>query len=244
MENKDWYENWFSSPYYKMLYKDRDETEAEEFVETLIAHLAPQQGACMLDIACGEGRHALQLALHGYDVTGIDLSAQSIAAAKELERHNLHFHVHDKRKPIHTDHFDYAFNFFTSFGYFAEEQDHLVAANAFAASLKKDGVLVIDYLNVAHVANNIVPEETIDREGIRFEIKRHVNGQHIIKDIRFTDEQGAAHRHTEQVAAFTQEDLLQIFQQAGLHHTGTYGDYSLGDYDKEQSQRLIMIFKK
>lgn len=244
MEKKDWYKNWFSSPYYKTLYRDRDEEEAGQFVETLIEYLDPAAKARMLDIACGEGRHALQLAQHGFDVTGIDLSAQSIATAKELECDNLHFYVHDKRQPIYKNYFDYAFNFFTSFGYFAHEDDHLMAANAFAAGLRQGGTLVVDYLNVAYVADNLVPEEVVERDGINFNIRRSVNDKQIIKDIVFTDEQGVAHHHTEKVAAFTLEDFLQIFEQASLQHVNTFGNYHLGPYDKDNSERLIMIFKK
>jgi 2-polyprenyl-3-methyl-5-hydroxy-6-metoxy-1,4-benzoquinol methylase len=76
----DWFENWFGSPYYKILYQNRDEFEAQEFVEKLLTYLNPAKGCKMLDIACGEGRFARQLAEHGYDVTGIDISKESIRA--------------------------------------------------------------------------------------------------------------------------------------------------------------------
>src|SRR5579872_2594668 len=120
----DWYKNWFDSPFYKILYQNRDEIEAQEFVETLLTYLQPQPGSAMLDIACGEGRFAKQLAEHGYDVTGIDISNESIEIAQAFESEYLHFFTHDMRFPFYINYFDYAFNFFTSFGYFTHDRDH------------------------------------------------------------------------------------------------------------------------
>lgn len=244
MKKKDWYENWFSSPYYRVLYRDRDELEAEQFVETLIEHLQPMPGSRMLDIACGEGRYANQLAGHGFDVTGIDLAYHSIAKAKELGKDNLHFYVHDMRFPFYINYFDYAFNFFTSFGYFATERDHVMAAKSFAAGLKKDGLLVVDYLNADHVLENIVPEDQVIRDNITFDIRKSVENKHIVKNIHIKDEFGADHYYAERVAAFTLPDFLDIFKKAGMKLVGTYGDYELGAYDPATSRRLIMIFKK
>ena len=64
-EHTDWYEHWFGSLYYKILYQSRDELEAQEFIENLLHHLQPLPGSSMLDIACGEGRFAIQLEEHG-----------------------------------------------------------------------------------------------------------------------------------------------------------------------------------
>ena len=117
MEQRDWFESWFGSPYYKVLYQNRDEYEAQEFVEKLVDYLQPMAGSKMLDIACGRGRHSRFLASKGFDVTGIDISFDSIAYAKQFEGDNLHFYQHDMRLPSWINYFDYAFNFFTSFGY-------------------------------------------------------------------------------------------------------------------------------
>ena len=110
MEQADWFENWFGSPYYKILYQNRDELEAQAFVEKLLDYLQPLPGSYMLDIACGEGRFAIQLAEHGYDVTGIDLSHNSIEKAKAHEDEHMRFFVHDMRFPFYINYFDYAFN--------------------------------------------------------------------------------------------------------------------------------------
>ncbi|GAA4468051.1 class I SAM-dependent methyltransferase [Nemorincola caseinilytica] len=240
----DWFENWFDSPYYKILYQNRDELEAQEFVEELLAYLQPQPGCRMLDIACGSGRFARQLAEHGYEVTGIDISRASITAAKAFEDDHLHFFVHDMRLPFYTNYFDLAFNFFTSFGYFAHDRDHILAAKTFAGALRPGGLLVIDYLNPEFVHANLVPEETINRGNYNFHIVRSFVRNHFIKDIRFQDADGKPKHYTESVAAFSLADFTHMFRTAGMSLVGTFGNYMLDSYHPADSPRLIMIFKK
>ena len=71
---QSWFKDWFNSPYYHQLYFKRDDKEAEAFIDKLINYLKPPAGSTMLDVACGKGRHSIQLANKGFDVTGIDLS--------------------------------------------------------------------------------------------------------------------------------------------------------------------------
>jgi ubiquinone/menaquinone biosynthesis C-methylase UbiE len=118
MDGNEWYKGWFNSPYYHKLYFDRDEEEAGAFIKKLVEHLNPPPGALMLDVACGKGRHAKMLASLGFRVTGLDISPASIDEALKFQTEYLEFHVHDMRLPFHGNYFDYAFNFFTSFGYF------------------------------------------------------------------------------------------------------------------------------
>jgi SAM-dependent methyltransferase len=240
----DWFENWFGSPFYKILYQNRDDYEAQEFIEHLLKYLRAAPGSQMLDIACGEGRFAKQLAEHGYDVTGIDISHPSIETAKAYEADNLQFFVQDMRLPFYINYFNYAFNFFTSFGYFSNDRDHKLAARSFAAALKKDGILVIDYLNSEQVIANLVPEETVQRGSYIFNIKRKIERKHIVKDISFIDADKKERHYRESVAAFSLTDFIRMFKPANMSLIATFGDYLLKPYHPTDSPRLIMIFKK
>ena len=249
MPHPEWFESWFGSPYYHILYEQRDDDEAEAFADALLRYLEPAQGSRMLDIACGEGRLSRSLAARGYDVTGIDLSHASISLAQQAEAQrgeasNLHFFVHDMRMPFYINYFDVAFNFFTSFGYFAKPRDHKMAARAFAAALKPGGFLVVDYLNRETVLAGLVPEEDVERGGIHFSIRRRYDGTHFIKEIRFTDRQGHPQHYTERVAAFGLADFLQLFRKLKLGLVNTFGDYKLQPFEPDKSPRLVMVFKK
>jgi SAM-dependent methyltransferase len=240
----DWYKNWFGSPYYKILYQNRDDVEAQEFVENLLRYLQPTSGSNMLDIACGEGRFARQLAEHGYDVSGIDISHESIEKAKAFETDNLHFFIQDMRFPFYINYFDYAFNFFTSFGYFSHDRDHALAAKSFSAALKKDGILVVDYFNYEFVINNMVADLEVQRGSYNFHIKKSIERNHILKQIDFIDADNRPRTYLESVAAFSLADFIRMFKNADLSLVATFGDYALGPFHPSESPRLIMIFKK
>ena len=244
MQDPHWFESWFGSPYYRILYQQRDELEAEAFVKYLIDYLQPVPGSRMVDIACGEGRFSIELAERGFDVTGIDLSHLSIEKAKAHEHDHLHFFVQDMRMPFYINYFDYAFNFFTSFGYFAHARDHQLAAKSFAKGLKKDGILVLDYLNQDKVARELVPSEEVQRGNYTFHIRRWIEAGHFLKEITFQDAAGADRKYIERVAAFGLAQFLELFHKAGLSLVATFGDYQLKAYNPLDSPRLIMMFKK
>lgn len=243
-KQKEWFANWFDSRFYPLLYDNRDMEEASGFVSSLLAFLQPPPGSRIVDIACGEGRFARQLEHQGHDVTGIDLSESRIEKARELENEHLRFYVHDMRFPFYINYFDYAFNFFTSFGYFDTARDNHMAAHAFAASLKKGGTLVIDYFNEQYIEQELVPEETVTKAGITFHIRRRIEEGKIVKNISLTDERGAVHHYQERVSAFRLEDFTRLFAAEGLSLEHHFGDYGLQAFDPGRSPRLIMVFKK
>src|SRR5215210_5003556 len=172
MSEKAWFIDWFSSPYYHLLYHHRDDDEAFLFVGEIVKHLAPVPGSKMLDVACGRGRHSKVLAEMGYDTTGIDLSFEAIKEAAKYEGENLHFFQHDMRLPFWINYFDYAFNFFTSFGYFNTRREHDNSIRTIAQSIKINGIFVMDYLNVHYVEERLVHNEIKTNGTTTYEIHR------------------------------------------------------------------------
>ena len=240
-ETIEWYASWFDTPYYHMLYKDRDHKEAHQFMDNLTQYLnLPEQGK-ILDLACGKGRHSIYLNSLGYDVTGVDLSENSIGYAKQYENEMLHFKVHDMCEPFNQK-FDAVFNLFTSFGYFEKSEDNLKTIKAIHDDLNDSGFGVIDFMNVDTVIENLVPEDVKTVGGIDFHQKRYVEDGHIIKDIRFTDK-GNEFQFQERVKAKSLADFEELFEQAGVHLLDVFGDYKLRKFYKGTSERLIMIFK-
>ncbi len=244
MPDSNWFERWFGSPYYRILYQHRDELEAGAFVTQLVKYLQPLPGSRMVDIACGEGRFATELADRGFDVTGIDLSHTSIEIAKAHESDHLRFFVQDMRMPFYINYFDYAFNFFTSFGYFANTRDHQLAAKSFAKGLKPGGILVLDYLNSERAARNLIPQETVQRGSYSFQIERRIEHGHFLKEISFADADGKARQYVERVAAFGLSEFIRLFKNAGMSLVATFGNYRLEEFNPLESPRLIMVFKK
>ncbi|MGB5982314.1 MAG: class I SAM-dependent methyltransferase [Nonlabens sp.] len=245
-----WYANWFDTPYYHILYRDRDHEEAAQFMRNLTESLNLDQNAHILDLACGRGRHSMYLNQLGYRVTGVDLSGNSIAFAKaqlskatspQIDPSRINFEVHDMTLPMDQS-FDAVFNLFTSFGYFEDEADNLKTIQAIKQNLKPGASAVIDFLNVPYVLRNLVVSNEKTEKGITFHQQRRFENGYIYKDIRFTD-QGTDFHFTERVRALILSDFQSYFNKAGLELVDLYGNYALEDYDRFNSERLIMVIR-
>lgn len=242
MAEKEWYKAWFSSPFYHKLYFEHDRHEAQQFILGLLDYLKPKPGSRILDVACGRGRHSRFLAEQGFDVTGIDLSTDSIEFARQFEKENLHFYQHDMRLPMWANHFDYALNFFTSFGYFATWREHEDAIRTIAKSLKPQGILLFDYLNVHYVEERLVHDEVKMIGDTRYEIYRWMDEAHFYKKIVISDPSlPAAKEFTEKVAKLSLGDFTDMLSYQNLQVIDVFGDYSLSSYDVKKTPRMILL---
>ena len=238
-----WFTNWFDSPYYHTLYKNRDEKEAQVFIDNLIDYLQIPKGSKLIDIACGKGRHAKYFNKKGMDVVGVDLSQNSINTAKKDENKNLQFSVHDMRENYQENSFDVVTNLFTSYGYFENNKDEQKAINAMANNLKKEGILIIDFMNAKKVIANLVLNEQKMINNIQFDITRQVKDGFILKDIRIIEGK-EQQQFQEKVKAITLADYSEFITNAGLKIIDIFGNYKLDNFDEEISDRLILICKK
>lgn len=243
LKTDEWFGEWFDSPYYHILYRHRDELEAKRFIDKLAHYLCLQQDHIILDLACGKGRHAIYLNQLGFHVIGLDLSEQNIHYARQFENNRLKFYQHDMRNIWKKGVFDVVLNLFTSFGYFDSKIENQNAIQAMAQSLKKNGKLVIDFLNPYTVIHNLVPEQKTDIEGLTFNIKRYLSADgFIIKNIEF-EQNNKKYRFQEKVKAVRRVEFLDYFEHAGLGVENIFGDYDLNDYVAEHSERMIFVVK-
>lgn len=240
-----WYETWFDSPYYHLLYQNRTYDEADAFVQKLFTSLLVQEGDKVLDLACGKGRHSISMSKLGADVTGVDLSENSIQSAKSFEGDTLHFFVHDMRRVFRANYFDFVFNFFTSFGYFFTRREQQMVVRSMMYNLKKGGKLLVDFVNKEHAIQNITekPEERIRIENVDFLIYRTFENDRYVKTIEVNH--GTDHFvFKESLRAFSLQDFRSLFEPEGLHLKQTFGNYHLEGFHEKDSPRLIMLWEK
>lgn len=242
MKKAEWFEEWFDTSYYHILYQHRNDVEANAFIKRLVAHLSLKPGSKVLDLACGKGRHAVMFHKLGMDVLGVDLSSNSIQTAKENSCKGLAFDVHDMREVIPTNKFDLIANLFTSFGYFDSQSDNEKMIASITEMLHEKGEVIIDFMNAIKVIEHLVPSEEKLIDGILFSITRRYDGQHIYKDIRFKDK-GISHHYTERVQALTQEDFLR-FLAKDFEILSTFGNFKLDAFDPKNSDRLILLARR
>ena len=243
MENtKTWFSEWFNTRYYHILYKNRNNDEAKVFMQNLVSFLKLPKNNSILDLACGKGRHSIFLNTLGYPVIGADLSENSIDYANQFANSTLKFIVQDMRKPFSIK-VDAVFNMFTSFGYFDDDNDDIKVLQNIETCLNKDGVAVIDYMNVKKVIKNLVNAEVIERDEIEFRIKRHLTDGFITKEINLTED-GEELYFQERVKAIDLDKFKHYSKQANLKIKHIFGDYQLSEFDIENSDRLILILTK
>lgn len=240
---KDWFDVWFDSPYYHLLYKDRNHKEAEKFINKLMLHLAPEKDSKFLDVACGKGRHSIHINSYGFNTTGIDLSKNSIEIAQKSQNSSLNFFQHDMRYSFKKNEYNYAVNLFTSFGYFNDSDDNQKAITAISNSLKANGQFIIDFMNVEKVINNLKKSEIKKIDNINFHINRTFKDGYILKEIKFNANNND-YKFVEKVQALTLTDFKLLLNNSKMKIIHLWGDYELNEYNKEHSNRLIILAKK
>ena len=236
---KNWFTSWFNTPYYHILYKNRNDDDAQLFMRNLTTFLKLDINTHILDLPCGKGRHSVFLNSLGFKVTGGDLAENSIIHAKQFENDGLQFEVYDMRKSFKNK-YDAIFNLFTSFGYFDDDAEDIKVLQNFKNGIKKKGTVVIDFLNVEKVKNNLIKKEIKSVDGIEFHIKREVKNGFILKHISFfADEK--QHSYTEQVKYLDLDKMQLYLKKADLQLIYTFGNYQLDAFDSKTSDRLILI---
>lgn len=238
-----WYECWFNTPYYHLLYGKRNEEEAAFFLNNLLNILSLPPGARCWDLNCGKGRHAMYLNKKGYNVIATDLSEESIGCAKTSENDTLKFFTHDMRNLFYSNYFDTVLNLFTSFGYFKHSYEDEKVFKTVANALKPGGHFVLDFFNASTILKNLKPLDEKEVNGVHFTIRKKEENGSIIKKISILDK-GKKLEYLEEVKALSLNDFKRLAGISGLTLTSYYGDYALNQFNPDVSERLILIFTK
>lgn len=241
----DWFEEWFDSPLYEKLYANRDEEEAARLVELLDMELPLEKGAEILDLGCGRGRHAINLNKKGYNITGIDLSKEAIATAREkadqMGLSGIRFEVRDMRNPLPKT-FDAIVNLFTTFGYFKSDEENASVLDSVQKMLRPGGFFVLDYLNARKVEQDHSKHDEGEFQGIHYDIKRHIDNNAIIKEIEFSGTKiDGTKRYAERVKLYGLPWFEKQMAKRNMEIDRVYGNYRGDDFDPDTSPRLLII---
>jgi SAM-dependent methyltransferase len=157
----DWWRTWFGPGYlalYDAFLAERTPVEVDQ-IEALLQLRPPRR---ILDLPCGQGRHAIELARRGYQVTGVDLSPYMLGVAKQRADAagvQVRWLTGDMREPLRGERFDLVLNLFTSFGYFDDEADDQKVVAAAAATVAPGGRFLLEVINGERVMGNFQERE-------------------------------------------------------------------------------------
>jgi len=246
-----WFEEWFNHPLYLEVYSHRDQDEAARCIQTILSlsRLELQEPASLsvLDIACGAGRHALELARLGYTVTGNDLSPFLLEEArKEALKSQLQLQLTccDMRNIPASALYDLVVQLFTSFGYFdLKEDDRLVLQRAHGA-LRAGGWYVLDLINPVTLARNLVPHSRKTVGDLAVHEERAFSGDRITKTITITPPVGETLSFSESVRLYGKEEILSMLEEEGFSVTDIAGNYQGEPFIENDSPRMMLFCKK
>ena len=220
--------------------------ETEQEVRSLLQLLRLRRGARILDVPCGFGRHAVELARHGFRVTGVDISPELLARAREAAVAQgvvMEFRHGDMRRLAYQREFDVVLNLFTSFGYFGDRTD-LQVLRKFRRALRPKGRLVIDVVHRDWIMRNFLPHD-------RTRVGKFVVAQDRSFDFRtsvltacWTARSGRRRwKGTTRLRLYSCHELLERLEQAGFSDVRCCGDLHGGPLTLD-SPRLVLIARR
>jgi len=240
---KNWYENWFGNEYLTV-YAHRDNLEAQELIQLIHSHIYLDKNSKVLDLCCGQGRHALVLAREGYEVYGIDLSRTLLEMAKfkKASGQSAYFIQADMRSLPTVNSFDLLLNLFTSFGYFETDEENQSVFLQFHQALKNKGYFVFDYFNDRFISESLVPFHKEKVGNVLVEQERFIEGSRVQKKIMITKE-GKRSTFYESVRMYNPDQIFKMMSDSHLRIDDIFGDYR-GSPFQHNSPRLIVIGRK
>lgn len=237
----NWFEKWFNTKYYHDLYRHRDDSEAFEFVRALKDGFDWKANDIVLDVCCGNGRHALNLERMGIQTWGVDLSVDNIEMAKSNSKFPNRWQVQDVRHLSLPVQFNVILNLFTSFGYFEDDAEHQQMLSHIKQHLLPGGFFIMDFFNVESVREKMVSNEIHQGELAEYRISRSIDSSWVRKEIRFEAE-GEYFEFEEKVRALSPKQIQDMLSQVGFEVINHLGDYQLSAF-AANSPRSIFICK-
>jgi SAM-dependent methyltransferase len=217
-------------------------------IDRLIALASPQPGAAVLDLACGPGRHSLELARRGFTVTGVDRTAAYLDNARSFaaeEGLTVEWVLEDMRAFVRPEAFDAAINLFTAFGYFDDPADNETVAANLCRSLRPGGVLVME----------LVGKEIIARIFRERDWREEPDGTLLLEERRIDSGWGSIanrwilihgterreYRFSHRLYSAT--ELATLLRRAGFSSAEAYGGLDGSPYD-DIARRLVIVARK
>ncbi len=248
MIKDNWYsDEWFWKTYGPIMF-DQDRMNRSPYEARKIMDICSlKKGDTLFDCCCGMGRHSLELAANGLNVTGMDLSEGYLAIAREeAEKRNIPVNLihRDVREIDYEESFDTVINMFTSFGYFEDPDEDLDLLKKIYRSLKPGGTLFMEMWGKELLARDFEERTWFEREGIKILLEYSVdlnwteltNRWLFFKDDKMTEYE-FSHR------IFSASEMGRLLWEAGFPVIEFYGNFEQAPYDN-RAENLIIAARK
>ena len=245
---KPWFVDLFDEDYLRTLpFLTPQATQSE--AEFVIDAMGLSPGAQVLDVGCGYGRHAMELAARGYHVVGLDLSTPLLVrGGEEAHRRGLsiNFIRGDMRELDFDGQFDAAYCLFSTFGYFDDETNKKTVANV-ARALKPGGRVLIEILNRDYVIADLPTRVWWEGEGCvvleEIELNYFSSRIQVNRSVVFDD--GRQLEQEISVRAYSLHEVGKLMHAAGFRVLEVSGAYhTKGRFFGNQSRHIIVLAER
>lgn len=242
-----WFEGYFDEKYLQYVLLEIPPERTEEQISFLLPFLPPPEKGPLLDTGCGVGRHSIVLTQRGWKVLGIDVvplfieEASKKAAEKGIE---VSFRVEDMRTFVVPGTFSATLFFWSSFGYFNDEENEQTLHNVFH-SLQPGGLLFLDLENRDYIVRHFLKETWRDRGGF-FVLERNrfdsLEGVLVTRKVILTSEKWR-HECERRMKLYAPAELIRMLKKCGFQIQQTFGGYR-GEPFSWESQRLLVFARR
>ncbi len=242
----EWFESWFESEEYLKVYRHRDESEAQRLVDSIISIVNINDNSKILDLACGAGRHSIQFARKGFQVTAVDLSRNLLNIAKlnaQKEKVNINFIRADIRNFHIDEKFEIVLNLFTSFGYFETDEDNFKVFKTAYDHLKSDGFFVFDYFNKKNLEENLIPSTVQEIDDGKIIQNRRIENGRVLKEI-IIKKNGSEKHFNESVKIYSLDEIKHELELNNFKIKDVFGSFDRAKFEENLSDRIIIIAQK
>ncbi|MDR7545266.1 MAG: methyltransferase domain-containing protein [Armatimonadota bacterium] len=246
----EWWRDVFDRPAFLQLYERADLERAGSQVDQALALLDLRPPARVLDVCCGYGRHAVELARRGFEVTGVDISEVQVRRAVQHAAaagvRGASFVVGDARTLPVRGPFDAAVNMFLSFGYFATDAESQAMLDGIARTLRPRGRLLIDFWNREHEIRAFQPAVVDRRDDGILEIEDWsfdplAGRLNWVNTVIFPDGRREAWHYS--IRAYTAAEVRAMLEAAGFRLAGLYGSLAGDPYDMDAEAAVFVAEK-
>ena len=249
IRNKDWFENdTFWEQYAPVMFDPARWAEAPGVAAAINKIAGLNSKSKVLDAGCGPGRVAVEIALLGCQVTGVDLVQSYLDAADESARDEgvkIDFVKADLRDFVRPDTFDTALSLYTSFGYCKSREEDLHILKNINASLKKDGWFIIECLSKEIAVKNFVSGEWFERNGLTVLTDYSVEGawEGLVNKWTIIKPDGTRIDHTFVQRLYAATEFRELLFSAGFSSVEIYGDFEFSPFN-ENAVSCVLICRK
>ncbi len=255
---KPWYKAFFERDYYDYFYvggprgifsAEQRDRQAEEQVEFILRALELAEGARVLDLCCGWGRHAIGLAQRGYRVTGLDLSAYHLRLAKAAAQRagaEIEWLRRDMRDIPGRRRFHAVINMFTSFGYFESDEEDQQVLDGVSRALRPGGRFFIDTMNHDWLMRVFRDDDWLERPDGGFVLERRKYDIHTGRmnaDRFYITPEGERRQQSHPLRLYTYTELAAMLARAGLRVRRTWGGFDGRDFSMESPHMIVLAEK-